>query len=619
MKNNKGFTLVELLAVIVIMGILMMVAIPSVTRTIENSRKDSFVDIAKSYANAVRTLWTADGLSCEGIVSSAVDDGNYYILINSTESAKENLPKLLDQGGKSSWGNRDVNGYVRVNVSTTLGTDIDDDGIYEIEPKRVTKFYVALSDGTHGIIDDNTLTTDELKRGNINMNLIQEDLKKIELTFDENGRLNCNKITAGIYICNDVLPPTDITGVCIDETSSVGTMPFQVVEVNTFESLKSALENGQSVRLTDDITIAEKINISGQTIILGSNNSIKYNSTYTGTLFDIADDATLYISNLIIDGNNTWSLRPENITVDSTSPWYTKYVEANGVEVTDFVIKNKGELTLHNTTITNTVLNAGLSASYNNDLAVISSTEGTVVIDSCSISNNIGLALNTSNTSVELKNSTSISNNFSTGNKGGIIITGNQTITMDDGVHLDNNTTIVRSGAIIGLINNATLIMNGGTIDNNKVEAYGSNTSGSMICLESGSGMVMNGGSISNNVGVLAGAISSRWNSGSHGTSAGIFLNNGTITGNTTLKTSWNNSAVFLRSAATIGSNMVIDGNIESNSDGVLINNGTINGDVYVSAANAVVTNNNKINGNVNQTAATATFTNNGTVSGTIS
>ena len=87
MKNNKGFTLVELLAVIVIMGILMMVAIPSVTRTIENSRKDSFVDIAKSYANAVRTLWTADGLSCEGIVSSAVDDGNYYILINSTESA----------------------------------------------------------------------------------------------------------------------------------------------------------------------------------------------------------------------------------------------------------------------------------------------------------------------------------------------------------------------------------------------------------------------------------------------------------------------------------------------------------------------------------------------------
>ena len=38
MKNNKGFTLVELLAVIVIMGILMMVSIPSVKGTIDNSR-----------------------------------------------------------------------------------------------------------------------------------------------------------------------------------------------------------------------------------------------------------------------------------------------------------------------------------------------------------------------------------------------------------------------------------------------------------------------------------------------------------------------------------------------------------------------------------------------------
>ena len=145
MKNNKGFTLVELLAVIVIMGILMMVAIPSVTRTIENSRKDTFVDIAKSYANAARSMWTTDNFTCNGVVSSAVDDGDYYILINSKSGAKETLPTLVDQGGQSSWGNRDVNGYVRVNVSTTAGVDSNNDGTYEVEPKRVTKFYVAFS------------------------------------------------------------------------------------------------------------------------------------------------------------------------------------------------------------------------------------------------------------------------------------------------------------------------------------------------------------------------------------------------------------------------------------------------------------------------------------------
>ncbi len=158
--NSKGFTLVELLAVIVIMGILMMVAIPSVSRTIENSRKDTFVDIAKSYANAVKTLWTADGLTCgtSNTVSSAVDDGNYYVQIDTSKA--NNYPVLVDQGGKSSWGNRNVKGYVRVNISTS-------------GDRRVTKFYVALHDGTHGIIDTvaSGIQSDALVRGNVKMTL----------------------------------------------------------------------------------------------------------------------------------------------------------------------------------------------------------------------------------------------------------------------------------------------------------------------------------------------------------------------------------------------------------------------------------------------------------------
>ena len=40
--NKKGFTLVELLAVITIMGILMIVAVPAVQRTIRNTRYKYF-------------------------------------------------------------------------------------------------------------------------------------------------------------------------------------------------------------------------------------------------------------------------------------------------------------------------------------------------------------------------------------------------------------------------------------------------------------------------------------------------------------------------------------------------------------------------------------------------
>ena len=211
--NKKGFTLVELLAVIVIMGILMMVAIPSISRVIENSRKDTFVDIAKSYANAAKTLWTADTLTCEGTVASAVDDGDYYILINTKESARTMLPVLVDQGGKSSWGNRDVNGYVRVHVETVT----DNNG----EPKRTTTFYVSLSDGTHGLIDNGSMTSDNLKKGNVKMDLSSVDKKKIELTLD-NGNLNCSKTNLGTYTCTDVAPVKTITGLCVDDSSYAG-------------------------------------------------------------------------------------------------------------------------------------------------------------------------------------------------------------------------------------------------------------------------------------------------------------------------------------------------------------------------------------------------------------
>ena len=272
-RNNKGFTLVELLAVIVIMGILMMIAIPSVTRTIENSRKDTFIDIAKSYGNAARTLWTSDNLTCDGVVSSAVDDGDYYILINSKEGAKESLPVLVDQGGKSSWGNRDVNGYVRVNISTTPGEDTDGDGELDIEPKRLTKFYVSLSDGTHGILDDDTSTMDELVRGNIVMTLTPEQIKKIEFTLDD-GKLNCSRNASGKYSCTNVTPIKNMTGVCVDDNTTVATIPSGPEEDLTYEVLNK--ETGEITTPTETFNTYAYDIYSGESDYSGSDGD-----TYT--------------------------------------------------------------------------------------------------------------------------------------------------------------------------------------------------------------------------------------------------------------------------------------------------------------------------------------------------
>ena len=56
MKNKKGFTLVELLAVIVILGVLLLIAVPGITKVINSSKKNTFISTAKLVAENAQTL-----------------------------------------------------------------------------------------------------------------------------------------------------------------------------------------------------------------------------------------------------------------------------------------------------------------------------------------------------------------------------------------------------------------------------------------------------------------------------------------------------------------------------------------------------------------------------------
>lgn len=160
--NGKGFTLIELLAVITIMGILMLVAIPAVSRTIENSRRDTFADVAKTYINAVRNSVLADELDCgtgenkESV--GATGTGVYYFKIDSNAQATKDI---IESGGKSSWSNARVMGYIKwekKQATTTTGEGENQTTTTKQETK--TEYSVLLVDtGKHGI-DEETLETD---------------------------------------------------------------------------------------------------------------------------------------------------------------------------------------------------------------------------------------------------------------------------------------------------------------------------------------------------------------------------------------------------------------------------------------------------------------------------
>lgn len=54
--NKKGFTLIEIIAVVVILGVIMFIAVPSVSTYILGSRKDTYISDANRFVSGAKTV-----------------------------------------------------------------------------------------------------------------------------------------------------------------------------------------------------------------------------------------------------------------------------------------------------------------------------------------------------------------------------------------------------------------------------------------------------------------------------------------------------------------------------------------------------------------------------------
>ncbi|GAA0333935.1 hypothetical protein GCM10008967_25870 [Bacillus carboniphilus] len=106
-KNEKGLTLVELLAVVVILGIIAAIAVPSIGGIIENSKRDAHI------ANAQQMISSAKLVAASEISSRG--DGEYYV----------SLTYLVEQGYLDTFENPfDDNAYDTISTGATEIIDI---------------------------------------------------------------------------------------------------------------------------------------------------------------------------------------------------------------------------------------------------------------------------------------------------------------------------------------------------------------------------------------------------------------------------------------------------------------------------------------------------------------
>ena len=576
--KKKGFTLVELLAVIAILAILVIIAMPNVLDMFNKAKKDAFETEVKTIIKTTEKQWISDSMGKPGVnetIYCRVDgvdcenslkmDGNkeidYFVKVNS----KGKIIQLatVDDEYQYLSNKNDIKSSDEI-ISETL-SDLE-----ENQKISISSFGVIIN----GKLINNGSSSITIKAGQVieELNLCAFDSSDVTFNIEEGA------IIKKVFVQEN--------GECKEIEVNEWYKRVKPKNISTLSELKTAISSGYR-----NIVSTATLNITGSESI-SSSYKIKISTKDKITLFNISSGATLTLKNVIIDGKNNYIVTTKNSENISNNPFSTS-VSNSRIYIKTPLIETSGTLILNSGTVIKNYANRESSTSSYGSPA-INSTSGSITINGLEFTNNISQLLVAKNTKVTIDNM-NVHNTWTTGNKAGIIEIKSGSMMDVNNITVKNNIMSIRSYGLF-IAASGTINMKGGIYENNYATKNGSNTAGSLFGIEEAGKIYMTGGSIINNIGYRAGAFATRW------TSSGsiIEINGGIIKNNKTRNTDFKNASIFVQSDVKIGKNAIIEDK------------------VVLRGATAVLDNYATINADVELVNDTCTFNNYGTVTGQI-
>ena len=329
-EKNKGFTLVELLAVIVILALIALIATPIILNVINDAKKQAAKDSAYGYMDAVEKY----------IVSSELEDKS---IKDGTYSVEE-----LNSMGVSVKGSIPDNGNIEIESKTVKSYDIGIDG-YAVSNGEVKK----------------VSTTKSFKNGTaVYYNPVSgEKCKSSEAVSTTGTKSGCMKW----YVFNDkegnatvnvILDHNTTAGVAYNSTGSNSEM--KEVKIKLEEDTKDWKKTARLITANEVAKITENTGFDASTenqdwFYLDSNNQTQIasstNKSKYAWLFDYTNECTNYGCNKP-DSSNWGYWTSTSYKDNSTYAWhvyrvgslYNYYVFDNAIGVRPVITISKSNI-----------------------------------------------------------------------------------------------------------------------------------------------------------------------------------------------------------------------------------------------------------------------------------